>query len=70
MNSPQSLHIRTELLPLSVAYTLWKHRKLVIATAGLLSIAGVVVIRKLPSVYRAEAVGVAPKIPKESRRPP
>lgn len=65
MNSPQPLHIRTELLPLSVAYTLWKHRRLVVVTAGLLSVASVVVIRKLPSVYRAEAVVLvaAPKIP-------
>ncbi len=65
MNSPQSLNIRTELLPLSVAYSLWKNRTLVIATTALLSVASVLVIRNLPSVYRAEAVVLVaqPKIP-------
>ena len=56
MNSPRTLNTRTEFLPLSLACALWKHRLLAVGTAVLLSAAAAVFIRRLPSVYRAEAV--------------
>ncbi len=56
MNSPRPLNTRTEFLPLSLACALWKHRFLAIGTAVVLSAAAAVAIRRLPSVYRAEAV--------------
>ncbi len=56
MSSPRSLNTRTEFLPLSLACALWKHRLLGIGTAIALSAVAAVAIRRLPSIYRAEAV--------------
>src|SRR5712692_7806924 len=56
MNAPRSVNTRTEFLPLSLACALWKHKMLALGTALALSAAAVAAIRKMPSVYRAEAV--------------
>jgi polysaccharide chain length determinant protein (PEP-CTERM system associated) len=56
MNSTRSLDTRKELLPLSLLCAFWRQRFWAIGTAVVLSAGAVVVIRKLPSIYKADAV--------------
>ena len=50
------LSTRPEFSPISLIRALWKHKLVVFTTTLLLSSIAVVVIRKLPPVYRAEAM--------------
>src|SRR6266849_10489947 len=56
MTSNRSISTRPEFLPISVIRALWKHKPVVFVTTVLLSSIAMVVIRKLPPVYRAEAM--------------